>query len=119
MPYQAIKKLTDAPINVHTGSELIYDPASKNIFIPYTVAYIGTTKNFCSALHEAAHALQHKSWPVIFYLYQVPILRLMIEAHASYTAYQWMKANLIMDPQQKREARRYLFRAWLTYLWPF
>lgn len=99
MPYQAIKQITDVPLNIHTGTDVLYDPHSKSIFLPYTVAYIGTTKNF--------------------YLYHVPILRLLIEAHASYTAYVWMKANLTMTPQQKREARKILFRAWLTYLWPF
>jgi hypothetical protein len=119
MPYQAIKQMIDAHINVHTGTEVLYDPASKSIFIPYTVAYIGTVKNFCEALHEAAHAVQHKRNAALFWFYQVPLLRLLIEAHASIIAYTWMKKNLTMDRTQITQARKHLWRGWLTYLWPF
>lgn len=86
--------------------------------------FAGTTVHaYCTATHEAQHAIQHHRWPWLFALHQLwffmyPI-HLFLEAHASYTAYQWMVKNLPMDPHHKATARKLFFKAWLTYLWPF
>lgn len=71
--------------------------------------FAGTTVHaYCTATHEAQHAIQHQRWPVLFALHKLLLLRwpihLFLEAHASYTAYQWMVKNLPLEPHHKAAA---------------
>lgn len=109
-------------VQLSFGLNDFYEAKTKTVNLT-PLTWIGSSlKDICIATHEAGHAIQHKRWPLLFALHQLLLLkwplRLFLEAHASYTAYRWMKQNLTLATDQTRAARKLFFRSWLTYLLP-
>lgn len=118
---QIIKHYPQVAITV--GPKDQYTTGTKTITLT-PPNFAGTTVHaYCTATHEAQHAIQHQRWPLLFILHKTWLLmypiHLFLEAHASYKAYQWMVKNLPLEPYHKAAARKLFFKAWLTYLWPF
>lgn len=97
-----------------------YNPAKRIIYLHHTDAMGYSLQNICTVLHEATHAIQHKRWPLLFWLHKIPLLRyfitIFLEVHASVCSIAYMQLNLELTPNELLQAKNFLTNSLRTYM---